>query len=244
MPDLQSLFNTVGFALGLPATLLVLAASAVLAAAQDWRLLLAMLMAQTVGLALLAPRVMPPEWAVIHIVTVGLVAIMWFLSARMVVRQARPRRSLWQRLAAMGARLRRGWPGRRPGPREVMLPTRWLTQGLRPSFRALLVILVGLAAYTERARFALPGLPSDLGALCWWVFIMAVLGTSLSDDPFRLGLSLTSGLSAFRLFYLALAPSTLAVGLLDGLTLLAGLACSYLMVAKGLAVWLSQGERW
>lgn len=243
MPNLQDLLSAFGFVLGVPAALVALAASAALVAAQDWRFLLAMLMAQTVSLAVLAARVVPTEWALIHVVTVGLVAIMWFLSARMVSRHIRPRQSLRRRLTAAWARLRKGWSDQRRRPREAAFSTRWLTQGLRPSFRVLVVVLVSLAAYTERARFALPGLPSDLSALCIWVFIMAVLGLSLSDDPLRCGLALISGLSAFRLFYLALSPSTLAVGLLDGLTLLAGLACSYLIVAKGLALGPSQRER-
>ena len=64
----------------------------------------------------------------------------------------------------------------------------------------------------------------------------------LADDPLRTGLALMSGLSAFRFFYLALAPSTLVVGILDGLSILAGLACSYLMIAQGATAWVRQGE--
>lgn len=242
MPSLQALFDAINFVLGLPTVLLVVAAAAVLVAGQDWRLLLATLMVQTVGLAVLASRVMPAEWATIHIVVVGLIAIMWFLSARTVIRYARPRRSLWRRLAAMKARARGGWRSLQRRPSAASSPSFWFVQGLRPSFRALVVIIVGVAAYAERSLFVLPGLPADLSGLTVWVFIMTALGFALADDPLRVGLALISGLSGFRLFYLALAPDMLAVGLLDGLSILAGLACSYLMVAQGATAWARQKE--
>ncbi|MCC7354402.1 MAG: hypothetical protein IT330_11665 [Anaerolineae bacterium] len=242
MLNLQELFDIINFVLGLPTALLVVAAAAVLVAAQDWRLLLATLMVQTAGLSVLASRVMPAEWATIHIVVVGLIAIMWFLSARTVIKYARPRRSLWRRFAEIGTWARGGWRALRQRPRAAISPSLWFAQGLRPSFRVLVVIIVAVAAYAERFLFVLPGLPSDLSGLIVWVLIMATLGFALSDDPLRVGLALISGLSAFRLFYLALAPSTLAVGLLDGLSILAGLACSYLMVARGATAWPRQGE--
>ncbi len=242
MPTLQELFDAINFVLGLPTVLLVVAAAAVLVAAQDWRLLLATLMVQTVGLAVLASRVIPAEWATIHIVVVGLIAIMWFLSARTVIRYARPRRSLWRRLAEITARARGGWRSLQQRSRTASSPSLWFVRGLRPPFRVLVVIIVGVAAYTERSLFVLPGLPQDLSGLISWVFIMTALGFALADDPLRVGLALISGLSGFRLFYLALAPSMLAVGLLDGLSILAGLACSYLMVAQGATAWARQKE--
>jgi hypothetical protein len=242
MPSLQDLFDTINLLLGLPVALLVGAAAVSLAAAQDWRALLAMLMAQTVGLAILGSQLIPPEWAVIQVVVVGFVAIMWFLSARTVVKYAQPRRSLTRRLIEIWARARRR--GRRllRTPRQAWTPSRWLIQGLRPSFRFLVVAIVGVAAYAERAFLTLPGLPPELSIVCAWVLIMALAGLALSNDPLRVGLALMSGLSVFHVLYLNLAPSTQAVGILGGLTLLAGLACSYLIVARGALAWPREGE--
>ena len=241
MTNLQQLFDNINFVLGLPTVLVVVAAAAVLVAAQDWRLLLATLMMQTAGLAVLASRVIPVEWATIHIVVIGLISIMWFLSARTIRKYAYPRRSLWQRFADIRAQARGGWRALRRRPREALASSR-LAQSLRPSFRLLVVVIVAVAAYAERALFVLPGLPADLSGLIAWVFLMSALGFALADDPLRTGLALMSGLSAFRFFYLALAPSTLVVGILDGLSILAGLACSYLMIAQGATAWARQGE--
>lgn len=240
MTGLEGLLNAVNSLLGLPISLTVLMAAAVLVIAQDWRLLLAMLMVQTIGLALLASRVLPVEWAAIHVIVVGLIALMWFMSLRIVKSRADPQWTLRQMLTIWWRRLRGGWRAPRRLP---PYPDRWLTLHAHTSLRALVVIIVALAAFTERSLLVVPGLPIDLATLCGYLLVMVALGLALSDDPLRVGLALTTGLTVFWFTYLALAPSMLAVGIVDGLELLMGLACSYLIIVRGATTWARQGEQ-
>lgn len=215
---------------GVPLMLLTFMAASILVAAQDWRLLLAALMAQTIGLATFSTRLLPAEWAVLQVLTVGLVSIMWFISARTVARQMERKtvfQGIWQDLR------RRRWHPHKWG----MDWRSWFAPGLRTPFRVFAVLIMGLLAYAFRSRLVLPNFPTDLNLVFVWVLVMALLGIVLSDDPFRIGLALISGLTAFQIVYLNLSPSTIAVGVLDGIEIMLGLSCSYLILARGAEGW-------
>lgn len=230
MIDLSQVLAVLFTLAGIPLMLLTFLAAAVLVAAQDWRLLLSALMVQTIGLAAFSSRLVPAEWAVMQVLTVGLVGIMWFISARTIALQMERRagwREVWQRFRRGRWRLR--WRG-------VHLQ-RWFAPGLRTPFRIFAVFIMGLLTYALRQRLLLPAFPGDLNLVFVWVIVMALLALFLSDDPLRVGLALISGLTAFQSIYLNLSPSTVAVGVMDGMEIVLGLSCSYLILVRGAEGW-------
>lgn len=182
----------------------------------DWRLVLLAFAAQSVLLTLLSTRLLPFEWAVLRMLLGGLVAVLWFISARQVRWGQREEPARWWLL-------RRG-----RGKRWPLLSTVTL-------LRLLAVLLAGLVFFRLQGRLTLPLLPSDLALACTWLWLMGFLALALSDEPLRAGLGLLTISAGFQLLYAALEPTALAIGLLGSLDLLLGLAVAYLMVAHGVA---------
>ena len=182
----------------------------------DWRFSLLAFGLQSVLLALLNMRLLPFEWAVLRMLVGGLVALLWFISARQVRWGERQEPARWWLL-------RRGrgerWPLLSTGP--VM---RWLAAGL-----------AGVVFFRLQGRLTLPVLPADLGLACTWLWLMGFLAMAISDEPFRAGMGLLTITWGFQLLCAALDPSPTSIGLLSGLDLLLGLALAYLMVARGAA---------
>ncbi|MBC8448943.1 MAG: hypothetical protein H8D78_14450 [Chloroflexi bacterium] len=182
----------------------------------DWRLSLLAFAAQAVLLTLLSRRLLPFQWAALRMLVGGLVAVLWFISARWVRWGERQEPARWWLL-------RRG-----RGERWPLLSTVTL-------LRLLAVGLAGLVFFRLPGRLTLPVLPSDLALACTWLWLMGFLALALSDEPLRAGLGLITISAGFQLFYAALEPTARAVGLLGSLDLLLGLAIAYLMVARGVA---------
>ncbi|HUW11388.1 MAG TPA: hypothetical protein VM537_16775 [Anaerolineae bacterium] len=182
----------------------------------DWRFSLMAFGLQSVLLALLNMRLLPFEWAALRMLVGGLVALLWFISARRIRWGGRQEPARWWLL-------RRGrgerWPLLSTGP--LM---RWLAVGL-----------AGVVFFRLQGRLTLPVLPADLGLACSWLWLMGFLAMAISDEPLRAGMGLLTMSWGFQLLYSALAPSHISIGLLSGLDLLVGLAVAYLMVARGLA---------
>ena len=213
----------------------------------DWRLALLAFAAQSVLLTLLSMRLLPFEWAVLRMLLGGLVAVLWFMSARRV---------RWGHLRQGDKATRRqgisNFEFRISNLRCLPLPLspchplspspclrrrgeRWPALSTVALLRLLTVCLAVLVFLPLHSRLALPALPSDLGLVCTWLWLMGFLALALSDEPLRAGLGLLTVLAGFQLFYAALEPSATAIGLLGSLDLLLGLAVAYLMVAHGVA---------
>jgi hypothetical protein len=174
------------------------------------------LAAQSVLLALLGTRLLPSGWALLRMLVGGLIAALWYISARQVRWGERQEPARWWLL-------RRG-----SGERWPLLSTGTV-------LRLLAVVLAGLAFFRLQGRLTLPVLPSDLALACTWLWMMGFLGLALSDEPLRAGLGLLTMTAGFQLLYTALEPTAITVGLMAGLDLLLGLGVSYLMVAHGVA---------
>lgn len=182
----------------------------------DWRFSLLSFGLQSVFLALLGMRLLPFEMAVLRMLVGGLVAVLWFISARLVRWGERQEPARWWLL-------RRGrgerWPLLSAGP--LM---RWLAAGL-----------AGAVFFRLQGRLSLPGLPGDLGLACTWLWLMGFLALAISDEPLRAGMGLITISWGFQLFYSALDSSPISIGVLSALDLLLALALAYLMVARGIA---------
>ena len=193
---------------GLSAALIVVVA--------DWRVSLFAFAVQSVLLSLLSMRLLPYGWALVRMLVGGLVAVLWFISARQVRWGERRQPARW-------LLLRRG-----RGERWPLLSSGTL-------MRLLAVGLAGMVFFRLQGRLSLPVLPPDLGLACTWLWLMGFLCLALSDEPLRAGLGLLAIMWGFELFQAALEPTAISVGLAGGLDLLVGLAIAYLMVSRGAA---------
>jgi len=211
----------------------------------DWRVTVLAFAAQSVLLAMLTTRLLPFEWAMLRMLVGGLVALLWFMSARRV-RWGHHLRQLRQREGEMGRQGDLQFAGlesyrRSPrllvslSPRLRRRGERWPSLSTGTLLRLLATCLVILIFFRLEGRVTLPALPSDLSLVCAWLWLMGFLAMALSDEPLRTGLGLLTMSAGFQLLYAALEPSSIAVGLLGSLDLLLGLAVAYLMVAYGVA---------
>lgn len=233
---LTGLWGVVG--VGLCAALIVILA--------DWRATLFAFACMSVLLTLLSTRLLPLEWAVVRMLVGGLVALLWFMSARRVHwghlrpgdRVTRRKGEPPLRFPLSPRRFLSLFPRlRRRGERWPLLST--------SSLQRLLAVCLAIPVFLHlRGRLALPELPSDLALVCAWLWMMGFLALALSDEPLRAGLGLLTMSAGFQLLYAALEPNTTAIGLLGGLDLLLGLAVAYLMLAHGVAGRPHLARRW
>ncbi len=193
----------------LPAVVLLGTLAAIIVVMRDWRAVLFAYALESVTLAVLLTQRIPVEWALLQAVTGGLIAVMLFLSARQL----------------RGAQA--------PG---ISAEARWPQLASLPLFRILMVLLALIATLQVEGRVQLPQLSSVLSDGVLWLALMACLGLALHDEPLHAGLSLLSGLGGFVLLYFGITHSRLMIGFIEGWQLLIGLAVSYLMVSRGLAM--------
>jgi len=199
----------------LPGVVALMALTALMVVITDWRFIVSGLGGQSILLTILATRDSPPEWALLRVVTGGLIAIMWYLSARAA-----------------------GW-GRRPVP---WLRWRWPLLSARGLLRLFMVIFVTALFLTYKPRLPLEGLDPDLAFLCTWLAVMSLLALALSDEVLTAGVGLIWWLEAFHLYYPVLEHNAMVEGAVGAIKLLVGLACAYLIVAEGMGVRFPQGD--
>jgi len=99
-------------------------------------------------------------------------------------------------------------------------------------FRIITLTVMVLVAYLAAQRYPLPFLTADLSAACFLLLVLAVLFIGTDGDAGVAGLGVLNLLSGLDLFYSAWDPGLLVTGLMVIVTLLAGLAISYLTVAE------------
>ncbi|MFP4393746.1 MAG: hypothetical protein ACLFTI_00645 [Anaerolineales bacterium] len=101
------------------------------------------------------------------------------------------------------------------------------------SFRILSLTTMTVVAYLGAQRYTLPFIPNDLALACYFLAALAILfiGTE-EQEASVLGVGMLNLLTALDIFYSARDPGLLVTGLLVMLTLLVGLAISYLTVAE------------
>jgi len=229
--SLVDLIRQFSILIGLPAAVIACAATAAIVIARDWRLVLFAYAALSTMLALLLSQVIPTEWALLHVIVGGLVAVMLYLSAR----QTR-------------------WAALRRGDSALSLSSglsraaRWPQVASLSSFRLLAVALVTVAYLALRDDVRLPVIQPLLRDTVFWLGLVGVLGLALHEEPLHAGLSLLTVLGGFQLLLFSLTQQRMLVGITEGGQLLLGLAISYLVLSRGLAeTWPASGpgvSRW
>lgn len=204
---LADLLRQLSILVGLPAVLIAAGAAALIVIARDWRIVLLAYATLSVMLALLLSQVIPTEWALIHAIVAGLVAVMFYLSARQL---------RWH--PASGVRWEDRWP-------QMVSLT---------GFRALTVGLAAVAFLFVHEQVALPKVEPLFRDLILWLLLIGLLGLALHEEPLHAGLSLLIVLGGAQLLLLTLEQRRMLIGLMEGGQILLGLAIAYLMLARGL----------
>ncbi len=99
-------------------------------------------------------------------------------------------------------------------------------------FRALSLAMMTTVAYLASQRYILPFIPQDLSLACFLLVVLSVLYIGTAADAVVVGVGILNLLAALDIFYSASDPGLLVTGLLLMITLLVGLAVSYLTVVE------------
>jgi hypothetical protein len=184
---------------------ILIALTALLIIATDWRITVAGIGMQSVVLAVLATRHSPFEWAMLRMLTGGLIAIMWYLSAHFVKWGSRP---IW-------------W-----------LSWRWPPLSAYSTARLVMVVFTVILLLVARPWLYLSDIDSDLGLLCTWLVVMGILALALSNEVLTAGVGLIWWLEAFHLYYPTIEHNVVIEGTVGVIKLMVGMACAYLIVAQ------------
>jgi hypothetical protein len=215
MEAFQSFFELMA---GTPAIIGLFLTALVIFLTSDWRLSLAALLVQYLLVGLALTRFIEPEVAVVKILAGVLVVPILYLGVRHAhhVDEAQDRDG--GRLHFLGLTV--GWDA---GP--LGLPLRFLA-----------VLLVFLILVRLLGQFRLPMAPAgfsiELAFIALWMGSMGIIGLILGGGPLRAATAILTIMSGFDLVYATLEPSLAIVGFYGTLTLLTGLAFSYLAAVQ------------
>ncbi len=195
--------------LALPA---VIAAAAVLAVLDDWRVRLAALAVLYSAAALLVTQLVVRDVAAARLVAGLLVTVILGLT-------------MWQ----VSFRRPEAGQARSAGWRHLELPT-----GFAFRLIAALMMLVVAAYLAEQPRLVLPGLRGQpaLNTASYMLMALGLLKLGLSEEPMHSGMALLTLLTGFELFYVAVEPSLAIVALLAAVHFAIAVAVSYLTVVQ------------
>ncbi|MEI2690017.1 MAG: hypothetical protein V9H69_09980 [Anaerolineae bacterium] len=217
IPNLETLLVQAQQLAGTPVLLAIGLGTMLAVAALDWRLVLAALMLVYIGLAVLATSLLPPQWALVRVITGGLAAVIWYLSAQQA-----------------------GWGGRfLPFRHSAGVQSRPLAS--TTLFRSLIILSLAAWLLVLRPRLPLPMLPGEVRFVVFWLAAFGLLGLAIGSEALQTGIALLLWISATQLVVAALLPDPWLIWLLSALELLLALATGYLMIARG-PLWVGGQE--
>lgn len=203
----------------------LLLAVALVVLVSDWRLSLLALAAQYVLVAILLSTLIPLQIATVRMIAGGLVALMFYLTAR----RAYPRRRRQQTRATPEE------------PLLVDLPMRGVFWTNLP-FRLIGLALVALAVIALSSQYVL----LNASLLFWvtglWLAMGGLLAIALTRDALKLGMGLLFFTSGFGIIYLAIDNSLLIYALLVISDLVIALVVAHLASVPASAEGRRRGE--
>jgi hypothetical protein len=205
-----------------PALVALMATGSVIVIARDWRFGLWALLVQYVLVSVVHLRMLAPELALIKLIAGVLVCPMIYWAARWVEGERAHRAAMERQRIAR----KEGQVPLPPLPWPVR-PTNWI-------FRSLTVLLLGIVLVSVSRAAALPLVDRDIGAVCIWLWLVGLLVLILTSEPLHAGMGLLTLVTGFGLFFDALSPGLVGVGVLAAIDLLLGLAISYLTTVRDL----------
>ncbi len=187
-----------------PAVWGIFLTGAVIYLINEWRVRFLALVAQYFFVGILFARIFDtrPELAVLKIVVGWLICGAFLISARMRERTVKEQGRHWH------------WSANLP-------------------FRMLLLSAMTVVAYLASQRYVLPFVSADLSVACFALGVLAILFIGAEEnDAVVAGIGVLNLLAALDIFYSSRDPGLLVTGLMVMVTLLIGLAISYLTVAE------------
>jgi hypothetical protein len=196
--------------------------SAVIIVARDWRFWLWALLVQYVLMSVLHLRMLTPELALLKLIVGVLICPMLYWAARWVESERVHRADIErQKIAEKGG--------------EVPLPPLpWPVRSTSWVFRLLTVLLLGMVLYSVSQLLSLPFVDADIATVCIWLWLVGLLILVLTSEPLPGGIGLLVLVSGFELFFDAMSPGLVGLGVFAAIDLLMGLAISYLIVVRDL----------
>lgn len=218
MPTLPELVARLSFLAAIPAVAGILVTANILVISREWRLNVFALIVQYFFVVMLMTRLIRLEVAAIKGLIGWMICMVFYLTERQgedLARAARP--NIEARPEAASERRWRRW-----------------AMTARTAFSLLAGLLVSVVAYMAALRFPLPTevIPPDISLACYLMVGLGLLAIGLNESPMQLGIGLLTFLAGFDLFYVAVEPSLVVVGLVGAVSLLIALAVSFLRAAQ------------
>lgn len=184
----------------------LLASVAIVMLIADWRLSLLALAGQYLLVAILLSTLIPLQIATVRMIAGGLVATMFYITARRVNRARRQR-----------------------APDEIFLdaPVRGVFWMNLP-FRIIVLALVALSVIALSGQFVLLNAPTLFWVTGLWLAIGGLATIALTRDALKLGMGLLFFTSGFGIIYLSIDNSLLIYALLVIADLVIALAVSHI----------------
>lgn len=200
----------------------LLVTTSVIVIASDWRFWLWSLLIQYLLLGVLHMRVLGPELALVKVVAGALVCPMLYWAARSVESERGHKAEVERERIAQER-------GQVPLP-----PLPWPVRSTNWMFRLLATLLLFLVLYSVARSLSLPAVDADIAPVCIWLWLVGLLVLVLTSEPLPAGVGLLTLISGFDLFFDAFSPGLVGLGILATVTLLLGLAISYLTTVREL----------
>lgn len=199
-----------------PATGALFVALGVLLALRLWHLQIVGLAAVYFAVGLLHAQVIRPE----------IVLVKWIIGAAVCLALA-----LTPPAPEAGGR-RTAPVGEEAGPRlrRTLRALRRLPDDL--PLRAMALLAAFIIAHTASSRFPLPQVTFEVSLACYLMAVVGLFLAGISEEPLQVGLGLLVFLNGFDLFFGALEPSLLVVGLMGTLELLIALAVTHAALSR------------
>ncbi len=173
----------------------------------DWRFSLLALAAQYVLVAILLSTLIPLQIAAVRMIAGGLVATMFYITARRTARRTRRQRAPDE-----------------PYDEEPARGVFWMNM----PFRIIALALVALSVIALSGQFVLLNAPTLFWVTGLWLALGGLVTIALTRDALKLGMGLLFFTSGFGIIYLSIDNSLLIYALLVISDLIVALAISHI----------------
>ncbi|OQY84487.1 MAG: hypothetical protein B6D41_15650 [Chloroflexi bacterium UTCFX4] len=211
MPSLNDLARAFALFGAYELELGLLLAVGIVVLVSDWRVSLVALAAQYVLVAILLSTLIPLQIAAVRMIAGGLVALMFYITARRVQPARRRQREM-------------------PSPEARVLTPRAIFWTNFP-FRLIGLALVAVGVITASDQFVLLNAPLLFWVTGLWLAMGGLLTIALTRDALKLGMGLLFFTSGFGIIYLSIDNSLVIYALLVIADLVIALAIAHIASA-------------
>ena len=212
MPSLNDLAGAFALFSTLQVVLGLFLAVSVVVLVSDWRISLIALAGQYLLVAIMLSTLIPLQIAAVRMIAGGLVALMFYITARRV----QPKRGRRRRNAPQGGE-----------ELDVSRAIFWTNFPFR--LVGLALVLLGVIAASE--QFTLLNAPPLFWVTGLWLTFGGLLTIALTRDAIKLGMGLLFFTSGFGIIYLSIDNSLVIYALLVMADLIIALAVSHIAIA-------------